>query len=73
MRIGHRTTRELLLRDGDSNRPAPTVTFDDHYVLKVGGERLELSHHGPNHSPDNIVIYAPHHQTLMVVDVLFPG
>lgn len=63
----------LLLRDDDPNRPAPTVTFDDHYVLEAGGERLLLDYHGPNHTPDNIFIYAHDHQTLMVVDVIFPG
>ncbi len=73
VRIGHSECRRLLLRDDDPNRPAPTVTFDDHYVLKVGGERLLLDYHGPNHTPDNIFIYAPDHQTLMVVDVIFPG
>jgi hypothetical protein len=41
--------------------------------LNVGGERLELSYHGPNHSPDNIFIYAPAYRTLMLVDVPFPG
>jgi glyoxylase-like metal-dependent hydrolase (beta-lactamase superfamily II) len=51
----------------------PTVTFDDRYVLEVGGERLELAHHGPNHSPDNIFIYAPRQRTLMVIDVMYPG
>jgi glyoxylase-like metal-dependent hydrolase (beta-lactamase superfamily II) len=39
----------------------------------VGGERLELAYHGPNHSPDNIFVHAPDHGTLMVVDVIFPG
>ena len=73
VRIGHSECRRLLLRDDDPNRPAPTVTFDDHYVLEVGGERLLLDYHGPNHTPDNIFIYAPDHQTLMVVDVIFPG
>ncbi|TDD44990.1 MBL fold metallo-hydrolase [Nonomuraea terrae] len=73
VRIGHTETRRLLRLDRDPNRPAPTETFDDHYVLKVGGERLELAYHGPNHSPDNIFIYAPAQQTLMVVDVLYPG
>lgn len=73
VRIGHTETRRLLRLDRDPNRPAPTVTFDDRYVLKVGGERLELAHHGPNHSPDNIFIYAPDQATLMVVDVLYPG
>jgi glyoxylase-like metal-dependent hydrolase (beta-lactamase superfamily II) len=73
VRIGHRETRRLLLRDKDPNRPAPNVTFDELYVLEAGGERLELAYHGPNHSPDNIFIYAPKQHTLMVVDVVFPG
>src|SRR5690242_16065801 len=73
VRIGHSENRRLLLRDNDPNRPPPTVTFDDHYVLEVGGEQVQLAFHGPNHSPDNIFIYVPEHQTLMVVDVIFPG
>jgi len=73
VRIGHQETRRLLRGAKDPNRPAPTVTFDDHYQLRVGGQRLELAYHGPNHSPDNIFVYAPDQQTLMVVDVLFPG
>lgn len=73
VRIGHTETRRLLRIDADPNRPEPTVTFDDRYVLRVGGERLDLAYHGPNHSPDNIFIHAPEYDTLMVVDVLFPG
>ncbi|MEU6602219.1 MBL fold metallo-hydrolase [Streptomyces flaveolus] len=73
VRIGHTETRRLLRLDKDPNRPVPTETFEDRYVLKVGGERLELAYHGPNHSPDNIFIHAPAQQTLMVVDVLYPG
>jgi len=73
IRIGQVETRRLLLRDNDPNRPAPSVTFDDKYLLEVGGEVLELAFHGPNHTPDNIFIFAPRQRTLMVVDVLFPG
>jgi|SRR5216684_46881 len=73
IRIGQAGTRRLLLRDDDPNRPPPTVTFEDRYVLEVGGELLELAYHGPNQTPDNIFIHAPAHQTLMVVDILFPG
>ena len=73
VRIGHAETRRLLRRAKDPNRPAPTVTFDDRYELRVGGQRLQLAYHGPNHSQDNIFIYAPDQQTLMVVDVLYPG
>jgi glyoxylase-like metal-dependent hydrolase (beta-lactamase superfamily II) len=72
-RVAHSETKRLLKAARDANRPLPTVTFDDRYVLHVGGERLELSYHGPNHSPDNIFIHAPATATLMVVDVIFPG
>lgn len=72
-RIGHTETRRLLRIDADPNRPVPTVTFDDDYVLEVGGERLKLAYHGPNHSSDNIFVHAPDYDTLMLIDVLFPG
>jgi glyoxylase-like metal-dependent hydrolase (beta-lactamase superfamily II) len=73
VRIGHEETRRLLLRDGDSARPAPEVTFADRYTLEVGGERAELAWHGPNHTPDNIYIHFPGHDTLMFIDVVNSG
>ena len=73
IRIGHEETRRLLLRDDDSARPAPQVTFADRYTLEVGGERVELAWHGPNHSPDNIYIHFPGHDTLMLIDVVNAG
>jgi glyoxylase-like metal-dependent hydrolase (beta-lactamase superfamily II) len=73
VRIGHTETRRLLRIDADPNRIPPAVTFDDRYSLSVGGEHLELAYHGPNHSPDNIFVYAPDYETLMVVDVLYPA
>ncbi|SDM75446.1 MBL fold metallo-hydrolase [Actinacidiphila guanduensis] len=73
VRIGHTETRRLLRSDRDPHRMPPSVTFDDRFRLSVGGETLELAHHGPNHSPDNIFVYAPDYETLMVVDVLYPG
>lgn len=73
VRIGHTENRRLLEVAADSNRPAPTVTFQDRFLLEVGGEALELSYHGPNHSPDNIFVHAPARDALMVVDVIFPG
>ncbi|MFI6631690.1 MBL fold metallo-hydrolase [Nonomuraea fuscirosea] len=72
-RVAHAETKRLLKAARDGNRPLPTVTFDDRHELRVGGERLVLSHHGPNHSPDNIFIQVPSAATLMVVDVIFPG
>jgi glyoxylase-like metal-dependent hydrolase (beta-lactamase superfamily II) len=71
--VGHEETRRLLLRDGDPGRPVPDVTFADTYTLEVGGERAELAWHGPNHSPDNIYIHFPDHDTLMFIDVVNAG
>lgn len=73
IRIGYTETARLLREAGDPNRPLPDITFKDRHVLEFGEDRLELAFHGPNHSPDNIFIHAPRHQTLMVVDVVFPG
>jgi glyoxylase-like metal-dependent hydrolase (beta-lactamase superfamily II) len=72
-RIGHEETRRLLLRDDDPARPPNEETFGDHRTLEIGGERIDLSWHGPNHSPDNIVIHLPDHETLMLIDIVNPG
>jgi glyoxylase-like metal-dependent hydrolase (beta-lactamase superfamily II) len=73
VRIGHEETKRLLLRDNDPARPVPDVTFVDRYTLEVGGERAELAWHGPNHSPDNIYIHFPGHDTLMLIDIVNAG
>ena len=72
-RIGHEETRNLLLRDDDPARPPPEETFRDHRTLEIGGERIELAWHGTNHTPDNIYVHFPDHDTLMLVDILLPG
>ncbi len=73
IRIGHEETRRLLLRDNDPTRPAPEETFTDRYIVEVGGERVELAYHGPNHSPDNIFIHFPNHDALMLIDIVNSG
>ena len=73
VRIGHEETRRLLLRDNDPTRPAPEVTFRDTYALRVGGERVELTFRGPNHTPDNIFIHFPDHDALMLIDIVNSG
>jgi glyoxylase-like metal-dependent hydrolase (beta-lactamase superfamily II) len=72
-RIGHEETRNLLLRDNDPARPAPEETFQEKRTVKTGGERIDLVWHGSNHSPDNIFIHLPDHDTLMLVDIVNPG
>jgi glyoxylase-like metal-dependent hydrolase (beta-lactamase superfamily II) len=73
VRIGHTETKRLLARDHDPTRPVPDVTFDNRRTLHVGGERINLAWQGTNHTPDNIYIHLPDHQTLMLVDIVLPG
>ena len=64
---------QLLARDNDPYRPPPAKTFSDKMTLEVGDDIVQLDYHGPNHSPGNSYIYLPGQQTLMLVDVVFPG
>lgn len=73
VRIAHQETARLLRRVDDPNRPLPTRTFADGYTLRVGNQTLRLDYRGPNHSPDNIFIYAPRQKVLMLIDIVFPG
>jgi glyoxylase-like metal-dependent hydrolase (beta-lactamase superfamily II) len=72
-RIGHEETRRLLLRDNDPARPAPDEIFQDRRTLDIGGERIDLAWLGSNHSPDNIYIHLPNHDTLMLIDIVNAG
>src|SRR5262249_41239097 len=72
-RVGHEETRRLLLRDDDPARPPNDETFQERRTLQIGGERIDLAWHGPNHCPDNIFIHLPEHDTLMLIDVVNPG
>ena len=69
-RIGHEETKRLLLRDNDPARPVPDEIFQDRRTLNIGGERIELAWLGSNHTPDNIYIHLPDHDTLMLIDIV---
>jgi glyoxylase-like metal-dependent hydrolase (beta-lactamase superfamily II) len=69
-RIGHEETKRLLLRDNDPARPVPDEIFQDRRTLNIGGERIELAWLGSNHTPDNIYVHLPDHDTLMLIDIV---
>ncbi|KAJ7920194.1 beta-lactamase-like protein [Mycena leptocephala] len=73
--IAHAETLSLLaaLSPLDPLRPLPHVTFQDKYTLRVGNQTLDLSYHGPNHTPGNIFVYAPVQRVVLLIDVVFPG
>ncbi|MFC6963269.1 MBL fold metallo-hydrolase [Halocatena marina] len=71
--VANERTAELLSRVDDPTRPAPTTTFEKNHTVAVGEHVLELAHKGTNHSSDNTFVFAPVQETLMFVDVVYPG
>jgi len=49
----------------------PDETFDDARVIELGGERIELLHLGPAHSPGDIAVWLPEHATVIAGDIAF--
>jgi Metallo-beta-lactamase superfamily len=50
--IAQAATTAFLRRDNDPHRPVPTVTFTDHYTLRVGDQILQLSYKAHIPHPD---------------------
>src|SRR5262249_47212072 len=73
VRVGHEENRRLLAPGGGPARPPPGGALARTYALEAGGERAELAWHGSNHSPDNIYIHFPGHDTLMLIDIVNAG
>jgi glyoxylase-like metal-dependent hydrolase (beta-lactamase superfamily II) len=74
--VAHQETADLLARANDPNRPMPTATFDginQPFTLTAADQSLQLNYSGPNHEPGNIEIWHADSQTLMLIDVVFPG
>lgn len=74
--VAHIEVAESLARYADTNRPLPTLTFEgtmEPYELLTGGETLILNYPGPNHQDGNIEIWHEASNTLMLIDVVFPG
>ena len=71
--ISHIDTAEHLKMKNDPQRPIPTVTFDDQFILMVGDQILELSYIGAFHSKGDIVIYSPAHKVVMAVNLFHPN
>jgi glyoxylase-like metal-dependent hydrolase (beta-lactamase superfamily II) len=55
-------------RDDDRTRVVGTS-----YTVEVGDQELRLDYRGANHSLDNLFVYAPAQEVLMLVDVIYPG
>ena len=49
----------------------PDITFDETYVIELGGERIELINLGPAHSPGDIVAWLPDRKVVVAGDIAF--
>ena len=49
----------------------PDITFDDRYVIELGGEIIEALHLGPAHSPGDISVWLPRQKLVIAGDIAF--
>ena len=71
--IAHEDTARHLAAKNDPDRPLPEIMFDDYFTLTHGNQILELKHIGDFHSKGDIVVYAPEHKVLTMIDFFHPG
>jgi glyoxylase-like metal-dependent hydrolase (beta-lactamase superfamily II)/rhodanese-related sulfurtransferase len=49
----------------------PDITFEDRWVVELGGERIEALYLGPAHSPGDISVWLPQQKLVIAGDVAF--
>ena len=49
----------------------PDITFEDEYVIELGGLRIEVLNLGPAHSPGDIVVWIPAKKLVVSGDMAF--
>ena len=49
----------------------PDITFDDDYVIELGGQKIEAKNLGPAHSPGDIVVWLPQKKLVISGDMAF--
>lgn len=66
--------RELAPWVDDQTRLVPADRWlDGDTVLVVGGERFEIRHAGPSHTPEDLVVFLPRLRVLFAGDLVFRG
>ena len=49
----------------------PDITFEDEYVIELGGLRIEALYLGPGHSPGDIQVWVPEKKLVISGDMAF--
>lgn len=64
--------KRVLKERADGTRiVGPTQTFDDKYVIELGGQRIEVLHLGPAHSPGDTQVWLPDRSLVIAGDIAF--
>mgnify|MGYP006074907927 CR=1 FL=1 len=50
---------------------APTIIFEDEYIVEMGDMRIEARYLGPSHSPGDIVVWLPEQSMVISGDMAF--
>lgn len=50
---------------------APTITFEDEYIVEMGEMKIEARYLGPSHSPGDIVVWLPEQSMVISGDMAF--
>ncbi|SCA55537.1 SoxH-like protein [Candidatus Terasakiella magnetica] len=71
----HRLSEQTFKRYRDkamgSKVVHPDTTFEDKMVLELGGQKIELLHFGPAHSPGDISVWLPAKSLVIAGDMAF--
>jgi glyoxylase-like metal-dependent hydrolase (beta-lactamase superfamily II) len=66
--------RELAPWVGADTRLVPADRWlEGDTVLEVGGERFEIRHAGPSHTPEDLIVFMPRGRVLFAGDLVFRG
>jgi glyoxylase-like metal-dependent hydrolase (beta-lactamase superfamily II) len=67
-----RATKAQVKEHSDKTRVVlPTVTFEDAYVVEMGGMQIQARYLGPSHSPGDIVVWLPRQSLVIAGDMAF--
>jgi glyoxylase-like metal-dependent hydrolase (beta-lactamase superfamily II) len=70
--VAQRLAAPRIAARNDPRTPVPTLLFDDHLTLEMGGTTIELYSPGPAHSDNDLVLVYPARRLAFVADVIDP-
>jgi glyoxylase-like metal-dependent hydrolase (beta-lactamase superfamily II) len=66
--VSQRQAAPRIAARNDARTPTPTITFDEHMTLTLGGKTVELYWPGPAHSDNDLVLVYPARRVAFVAD-----